>query len=251
MKNSITSVIAEMIFSTEIATNFAKLVGELDRILERTQSGQRQLNWDYEDIAIFDLPGVRFVLNTVEADVSNAHPSLMISVGPSHLATELGQAPTDFTSLCVRLVEKVQSRFDVAAILWHEYEGVVTPELLDALADAQPELPNEMLPGQPIAFCFADATEIQPHVVVPHSTIGAFEKPVEIFQAHNRCPILARLRGALYPEFPDAMELPAASMRLTAQTMNASLVMVWMPFGEDEITYSVPQKSYERTAMFA
>jgi hypothetical protein len=246
-----TSVIAEVIFSTEIATNFAKLVGELDRILERTQAGQRQLNWDYEDIAIFDLPGARFVLNTVDSNTCSAHPSLMISVGPSHIPADIGQIPTDFTSLCVRLVEKVQSRFDVAAILWHECDGVVTPELLDALADAQPELPNDILPGQPIAFSFDDASEILPHVVVPYPTTPVQEKPVEVFHTCNRCPDLARLRDALYPEFSDATALPAASMRLTAQIMNASLVMVWMPFGEDEITYSVPQKSYDRHAMVA
>ncbi len=251
MKNSITSVIAEVIFSTEIATNFAKMVGELDRILERTQAGERHLNWDYEDIAIFDMPGVRFVLNTVEGNALSLHPSLMISVGPSHIAADVGQTPTDFTSLCVRLVERVQTRFDVAAILWHEYEGVVTPELLDALADAQPELPNEMLPGQPISFSFEDDSQILPQLVVPHSTNGAPEKQVEVFHAHNRCPDLARLRSALYPAFPDAIDLPAASMRLTAHTMNASLVMVWMPFGEDEITYSVPKSAYDRMAMVA
>ncbi len=251
MKNSMTSVIAEVIFSTEIATNFAKLVGELDRILERTQSGQRRLNWDYEDIAIFDLPGVRFVLNTVDSNTCSAHPSLMISVGPSHIPAEIGQVPSDYTSLCLRLVEKAQARFDVAAILWHECEGVVTPELLDALVDAQPELPDEILPGQPIAFSFDDASEILPHVVVPYPTVAVSEKPVEVFHTCNRCPDLARLRDALYPEFSDAVTPPAASMRLTAQTMNASLVMVWMPFGEDEITYAVPHKSFDRHVMVA
>jgi hypothetical protein len=246
MANAKTSTIAELLFSSPIETNFARMVGELDSLLERSQSLPRVLNWDYEDLATFDLPGVRFVLSLIEDTEVGTHPSLMISVGPSPIAATPGQTVPDFAAVCVRLVERIQGRFNLAAILWHQFDGVVTPDLLDALADVRPELPESIEPGQPVAFTFGDGADAERQLI--SSDTYQDQKVTHSARSCDRDPELARLRIALYPDGP---ELPAVSMRLTAKTMDASLMMVWMPCGEEEITYSVPQKAGNRFSLVA
>ena len=52
-----------------------------------------------------------------------------------------------------------------------------------------------------------------------------------------RDPELARLRAALYP--PPAPVATSTPMRLAVHTMNATLIMVWLPVGAAMLTYSV------------
>lgn len=234
------STIAELLFLNTPNLNFARLVSDLDTVLSRFRSLDRHLTWDYEDIAVFDMPGTRIVLATSDEPRAGVAMSLTLSVGPSHLPPRLNATPqrqdqpVRHDALCSRLVERVRSRLSPDAVLWHEVPGEVSAETLDALAFSKPPTQQRKDPDHPIFHGVEDAhldallamgfaaSNDQPQLPLP------------------RDPELARLRAALYP--PDEAplrHLVSPQMRLAAHSMNATLIMVSLPIGAALMTYSV------------
>ena len=77
------SVIAELTFIEEPPINFARLVADLDSVLARLHAKNRQLIWDCEDVAIFDMPGTRIALAYNDGPRASIAATLTLSVGPS------------------------------------------------------------------------------------------------------------------------------------------------------------------------
>ena len=234
------STIAELLFLQSPNLNFARLVADLDAVLARFHDKERQLTWDCEDLASFDMPGTRIVLATAENPRPGVAASLTLSVGPSHLPPRLNAAPkrrhpaVRHEALCSRLVERVQARLNPAAVFWHECDHPVTAEVIDSLAYAKLKSSQRTDPDHKI-FAPLDEGNLD--------DVGA-----PGFQPSNdspdiplpRDPELSRLRAALYPvEDMPAPYLVSPQMRLAAHTMNATLIMVALPVGAAMLTYSV------------
>ena len=234
------STIAELLFLQTPNLNFARLVADLDAVLARFHDKDRQLTWDCEDLASFDMPGTRIVLATAENPRPGVMASLTLSVGPSHLPPRLNASPkrrhpaVRHEALCSKLVERVQARLNPDAVFWHEWEHPVTSEVIDSLAFTKPKSSQRSDPDHPIFTLLDDgnidavyARGFQPSNDRPHIPLP-------------RDPELSRLRLALYPVDEEAPpHLISPQMRLAAHTMNATLIMVALPVGAAMMTYSV------------
>lgn len=233
------STIAELLFLQDPKLNFARLVADLDAVLARFHDKDRQLTWDCEDMASFDMPGTRIVLATAENPRPGVVASLTLSVGPSHLPPRLNAAPrrrhpaVRHEALCSRLVERVQARLNPDAVFWHEWAHPVTAEVIDCLAYAKPKSSQRSEPDHPI-FTLLDEGNID--AVYARGFQPSNDRP-DI--PAPRDPELARLRAALYASEPAPPHLISPQMRLAAHTMNATLIMVALPVGAAMLTYSV------------
>lgn len=234
------STIAELLFLNAPNLNFARLVSDLDTVLARFRDLDRHLTWDYEDIASFDMPGTRIVLATSDAPRPGVALALTLSVGPSHMPPRLNAAPmrqeqpVRHEALCSRLVERVRARLNPDAVLWHECTGLVTAEVLDALAYSKPGVSQRKDPDHPIFHSVDEANidALYAHGFAPSNDGPDIPVP--------RDPELARLRLALYPpQEPAVPNLVSPQMRLAAHSMNATLIMVSLPVGAALMTYSV------------
>lgn len=269
------STIAQLVCCPETPVNFARMVGDLDAVLSRFGDTQRQLTWDCEDVAIVDLPGTRILLGWSE-QTGRGNACLSVGVGPSPRARVPGARDDGHDALCVRLVERVQPRLAPEAVVWHQVEGVVTAETIDALIEALPRLDNlatdlaEMAeaevavkPAEPQAAGPAPVAP-EPPPAAPETAQAPAEKPVKSRRAphlrrsaaqaasrtemandrpdlpRSRDPELARLRAALYePQPAEVPEVPSSQMRLAVHAMNATLIVVYAPLGAAVMTYAL------------
>ncbi|MDB5665303.1 MAG: hypothetical protein JWS11_1846 [Cypionkella sp.] len=233
------STIAELLFVNAPQLNFARLVADLDAVLARLHDKDRQLIWDCEDLASFDMPGTRIVLATCDNPRPGVAASLTLSVGPSHLPPRLNasprrrHAPVRHEALCSKLVERVQARLNPDAVYWHEWQHPVTAEVIDSLAFSQPKSSQRAEPDHPVFTLLDDSN----HPAQTHGFDPSNDRP-DLPLPKN--PELARLRTALYPEVePPPPHLISPQMRLAAHTMNATLIIVALPVGAAMLTYSV------------
>ena len=256
------STIAELLFLEAPNLNFARLVSDLDTVLSRFRSLERQLTWDYEDTASFDMPGTRIVLSTSENPRPDVAIALVISVGPSDIPQN-DCAPMRHDALCSKLVERVRMRLNPDAVLWHDIQGVVSCDLLDNLAQEMSDISpmiSEMSPlmsdiSPRICERAPRMSDISPRNAMDHPIFGKVDDAnIDALYATGfaitndiphlpppRNPELARLRAALYPpEIAPALPQRASpQMRLAVHSMNATLIMVALPVGAALMTYSV------------
>lgn len=227
------STIAQAIYANPQECSFVRVVTELEGLLSRLPNTALRTRWDYEDVVVFDIGETRIVLGWSE-DRTEVFPAcLLVSVGSLPSATE---APHDSSHelLCSRLVERIQTRYPPDAVLWRQLPLAIEPELVDALIDALPAI-GEVLGAKA-------APEPEPRKFVEPKRIVS--RPV----AANDAPDLPkpaedelrRVRAALYPaQDPTETETETVQMRLAAQAMNATLIVVWMPLGVAAMTYSL------------
>lgn len=247
------STIAELVFLKNPNLNFARLVGDLDFVLTRFARLHFHLTWDCEDLATFDMPGTRIVLAICDDPQPNIETSLTISVGPSHLPIWCDQSPNRpfpevrHAALCSKLVERVQTKACADAVFWHECPTPVGEDLIDALHNALPDMPN-ITPTQLHPAQLHPTRKTQPHhpirrriddcaiaEIIERGYTTANDRP-DLPPPND--PDLARLRAALYPEVE--LHIPGShQMQLAAFTMNATLIMVALPVGAAMLTYSL------------
>ncbi|MEO5613313.1 MAG: hypothetical protein ABIR04_00085 [Cypionkella sp.] len=234
------STIAELLFLQDPKLNFARLVADLDAVLARFHDKDRELTWDCEDLASFDMPGTRIVLATADAPRPGIAASLTLSVGPSHLPPRLNAHPlrrhaaVRHEALCSKLVERVQARLNPDAVYWHEWAHPVTSEVIDSLAYAQPKSSQRAEPDHPIFTLLDEGCRDEGTTGGFHPSNDRPDLPLP------RDAELSRLRLALYPtEEPPPPHLVSPQMRLAAHTMNATLIIVALPVGAAMMTYSV------------
>ncbi len=225
------STIAQAIYANPQHCSFPRVVAELESTLSRMRNMPLRTRWDFENVVVFDIGATRIVLGWTE-DTSDALPAcLLVSVGPLPSAASTGHDP-EHEVLCSRLVERIQGRYAPDAVLWRQYPAVIEPELVDVLIDSLPSIhdvlradcashtgsPTTFIPFMPAAMAANDQPDLPP----PDTSE------------------LNRVRAALYPvAMADAPALETAQMRLAAQAMNATLIVVWMPLGVAAMTYSL------------
>lgn len=230
MSQPLNSAIAQLLFCEAVPVTLAQLAADLDAVLCRTGATDRAMSWDCEDIVFFDLPGTRLTLSWLDHPGQGIATCLTLSVGPSPDLTRPGFLKTSHHALCSRLVERLQLRCKPAAIVWHQTAGAVTADVLDALNETLPKLPDLLQPGKP--------------VICPGPAAG---KPAPDWQPANDAPDLPRERNeelirvrlALYPPEEAAPPAQSTQLRLAAHAMNATLIIVYAPLGAAVMTYSL------------
>jgi len=233
------SVIAELTFIDPPPINFARLVADLDSVLARLHAKNRQLTWDCEDVAIFDMPGTRIALAYNDSPRTAIAAMLTLSVGPSLLPAEQSvDAPgaAQHDTLCSKLVERVQARLKPDAIVWHETEAVVTVEVIDSLSTPTPMARPRPKADHPI-YTAPDISGVDESYT--RGQCRSFTRPQRPLPRHQNRE-LARVRAALYPE-PENLPVAktSAQMRLAAHAMNAALITVSMPLGVAVMGYGL------------
>lgn len=220
------STIAQAIYANPQDCSFVRVVTELEGLLSRLRNAVLRTRWDCEDVVVFDTGETRIVLGWSEDRTDGAPASLLVSVGPMPSTANKGLDPAH-ELLCSRLVERIQSRYPPDAVLWRQVPMAIEVELVDALFDALPPLHDV------VDLIAAASVAPAPPPVAPARQV-ANDTPQLPRRTVNE---LDRVRAALYPERDADRE--TAQMRLAAQAMNATLIVVWLPLGVAAMSYSL------------
>lgn len=197
------STIAQLVFADPQPLNFARVVGDLHTVLARFRGSSLRIEWDCEDIAMFDLPEARIVLGWNDQPGKGYSACLTVSVGPLPSAPPTGIETDGHESMCSRLIERLQSRFPATAILWHQTDQPVSADLLDALVEKLPAL-MELFPFQEPAWMADAMTEpAAPSAPPRHS------KAEDITEPDPKAETAAQVR----PEAPKPLPPREASPR--------------------------------------
>lgn len=239
MPTSKLSTIAQLLCFEDLPVNFAKLVGELDTVLERLRGVPHKVTWDCDDVAIFDLPGTRILLGWTDAPGHKLHGILTLSVGPSPFPVTNGVSP-EYNALCSRLVSRVQEQVRAPGVLWHQIDCMMSAEWVDLLIEAMPDLPQIAQDGVNLEIA-ADETPISALRAKLEPKVAAKVSRPKVANSRPDLPRhqdadLIRLRHALYADEDESYSVP---MRLAVHAMNATLIMVWLPLGVTAMTHGL------------
>lgn len=257
------STIAQLVFADPQPLNFARVVGDLHTVLTRFRGADLRIEWDCEDIAIFDLAEARIMLAWNDQPGKGYSACLAVSVGPLPYAPPDSGLQSGHESMCSRLIERLQARFPATAILWHQTDQPVSADFLDQLVESLPAL-MELFPFQEPDWLAEAITEPEP---VPTPQVSARIQPEPPPPLPPRAPPaqrrsigrrkaavandlphlprmrnieLSRVRAALYdPVESDLPPAPSSQLRLATHAMNATLIVVWLPLGAAVMTYSL------------
>lgn len=228
------STIAQLLCYQTLPLNFAKLIGEVDKILEQNLDCPFKVTWDCDNVASFDVPGSRILLAWSEAPGRGLSGVLTVSAGPSPTLGKPVMRP-DYDAVTQMLVDDLSSRVGVSETLWHRMACHMSPEWVELLVDALPDRPDAPQSAPVVIDLQAVRTETKPRHV---RRIQPTRAPMlELVQTTHRPserampvdPDLLRLRAALYEDDDDAR--PSVHMRLAVHAMNATLIVVWLPLG--------------------
>ena len=139
------STIAQLLYPDVQALDFARIVAELEGVLQRMRGKDVEILWDCDDLVTFDVPETRILLSWSETEKRGVAGCLTVSVGPNPAAMSTEGNP-EHDVLCSRLVERIQGRFVPSSVLWHQVAGPVGSEVVDDLVDALPEVGGGNLP---------------------------------------------------------------------------------------------------------
>lgn len=237
MQNVAHSTIAQAVYADPQNCNFVRVVTELETLLSKARRDLLRTRWDYEDVVIFDIGDMRIVLAWSE-DVTDDMPAcLLVSVGPVPGVADRPDDP-EHTVMCSRLLERIQHRYPPDAVLWRQLPLAVEADLVDALIDCLPTMRDVLGYGQQEAA--DEAFDLPPAL---HAREVQMLPPLAAANDRPDLPRrkdddLARIRAALYPK-PEAVPSETTQMRLAAQAMNATLIVVFMPLGVAAMTYSL------------
>ena len=227
------STIAQAIYANPQDCSFVRVVAELENLLSRLRNTALRTRWDYEDVVVFDIGETRIVLGWSEDMTDDLPACLLVSVGPLPTVADPSHDPTHEV-LCSRLVERIQTRYAPDAVLWRQLPLAIEPELVDALIDSLPSIRDVLgtaAPQEPEAAKPAVRQPVLVMAAMPANDRPDLPKPAE--------SELSRVRAALYPAPEAPIERETAQLRLAAQAMNATLIVVWMPLGVAAMTYSL------------
>ncbi|MGV8987332.1 MAG: hypothetical protein ACOH2H_13760 [Cypionkella sp.] len=148
------STIAQMLYPSDQETDFARVVAELETVLaglagDPAENEALTIEWDCDDLVCFDVGDTRILLASSEFGAENRSTCLTLSVGPPEWQCN---PASHHAVLCSRLVERIQSRFVPAAILWNESPGPVDSDVLEGLSAKLPALPAARSRPQPAAL---------------------------------------------------------------------------------------------------
>lgn len=253
------STIAQMLYATGKAVDFARNVVELETVLTRLRGDALKVEWDCDDVVCFDTAETRILLSRAEYGRAG-QACLTVAVGPLH--PDPGAASEDLVNhqaMCARMVERIKHRNPPQAIVWREVEGRVDADVSDELIDLLPETEAIAPQAQPIP---PQASANLPPVdsILDHVTRTDLFKTTPRqggaqAQAQQRRILVARrnLQGRAYPReeiqghlrqtFVRAQPAPrpaySTPQRLTAHCLNSALVVAFPPVGTAMVAYSI------------
>lgn len=132
--------IAQLVYADKQPLNFARLVGELHSILAQLHGPELLFEWEYEDIAFFDLPVTRIALGWDDKPGKGYSACMTVAVGPLPDILPPLSGSDAHEEMCSRMVERLHDRFPALSILWHQSEEQLNCELFDRLVEELPPL---------------------------------------------------------------------------------------------------------------
>ncbi len=129
------STIVQLLFCETPRMNFAGLVTELEIALEQASAGQCAVDWDHDDIVVFEADKCRFVLAYCAQPSQHIAACLTLSVGPaSGFQTEALPILTE--AACRMIIKRLDLRYAPDHQHWHSVSGPVGADEIDALNEA-------------------------------------------------------------------------------------------------------------------
>lgn len=234
MVTSALSTIAQVLCHETVPLNFARLVGDVDGILENALEQPVKARWDRETTVSFDSPGTRIIIDWTEDPGQGLAGVLTLSVGPGPMEGKPVMRPA-YHALCKKLVALCEERLVSSGVLWRQLGCALSADWMELLVEALPDL-SDLSPPK------GQATQPGPMATSPLALPVPLVGPMASDCAPSRPaslqdPDMVRVRSALYDrEDADRMSNP---MRLAVHAMNATLIMVWMPLGAAAMAYGV------------
>ncbi|EYD71647.1 hypothetical protein [Limimaricola hongkongensis] len=140
MADPITSTIAQLLFRGAPDLDFPALVDDLRTALNDLPARDCALNWDHEDVAVFELDNARIILAYTQAMTGRYAACLTIGVG----ADETGDCQIGIAShqgtITRLLADRINARFMSDRMLWKTSARIASVEMIDELVDALPGL---------------------------------------------------------------------------------------------------------------
>lgn len=218
MEASSLSTIAQLLCYQSLPVNFAKLVGDMDKLLDQWVDHPFKASWGSETIVAFDQPGTRVILGWSDIPGLGLGGVLTVSVGPSTLLGKPVMRP-DPEALCSRLLAHLCKQVMAEEVIWHRIACHMSAEWVDLLIDALPET--------------------APPPADPDPAEQAATASVLAFPDRLRDLEHADLRAALTNAPPTPPMHLSTPMRLAVHAMNATLIVVWGPLGAVALTYGL------------
>lgn len=240
MTHPVLSTIAQMLYPYEQSLDFARVVTEVERVLTRLCDDPMTIDWTCDDLVTFSLADTRILLawaefgpaetNFLPGDnpdsrytAENPHPpeTRQIAAAPPRRATCLtvavGPAETgrtrahDHAALCSQAVERIQSRFIPAAVLWREMPGRIEAEVIDSLFSTLPCLTLQPLATLPPVHTILDAVmrTDRAKISVPHPASWAKSAAPVPLQS-SAVPVASAAKADGHPPTQTQMAPPPA-----------------------------------------
>lgn len=183
MSDPITSTIAQLLFRGVPALDFPNLVEDLCTSLREGPAGDCGLNWDHDDVAIFDLDNARIILGWSQPLPGRYAACLTIGVGAGESGDcQIGIASHQGT-ITRLLADRINDRYMSDRMLWQTSTETPTAEMIDKLIDA--------LPG------------LDPTRLGPHTSAREFDRMLARYDAET-----AEQVSELAPEVPQRRPRP-------------------------------------------
>ncbi|WP_282024840.1 hypothetical protein [Limimaricola cinnabarinus] len=138
MSDPITSTIAQLLFRGVPSLDFPNLVDDLRTSLMEGPTGTCRLDWDHEDVAIFDLDNARIILGWSQPLPGRYAACLTIGVG----ADESGDCQIGIAShqgtITRLLADRINARYMSDRMLWKTSTQSPTAAMIDSMVDELP-----------------------------------------------------------------------------------------------------------------
>ncbi|MCP1170304.1 hypothetical protein [Limimaricola litoreus] len=138
MSDPITSTIAQLLFRSVPPLDFPNLVDDLRTSLMEGPTGACGLNWDHEDVAIFNLDNARIILGWSQPLPGRYAACLTIGVG----ADESGDCQIGIAShqgtITRLLADRINARYMSDRMLWKTSTQSPTAEMIDVMVEELP-----------------------------------------------------------------------------------------------------------------
>ncbi|MES2664707.1 MAG: hypothetical protein V4712_01330 [Pseudomonadota bacterium] len=144
------STIVQLLFCAPPRLNFASLVTELETALDQASAGRCDVDWDHDDIVVFQADGCRFVLALVMQPSQEFAACLTLSVGPAEGFHERN-LPILTEAACRMIINRLDLRYSPDDQRWHTVAGVIGADEIDALHEALAEADRKSGQTSPIA----------------------------------------------------------------------------------------------------
>lgn len=239
------STIAQLLYATEEAADFARTVVELETVLTKLCGEALKVEWDCDDVVCFDTAETRILLARAQYGRAGQEACLTIAVGPLHP----GPAQKDLMNhqaMCARMVERIRHRNPPNAVLWREVEGRVDANVADACVDMLPQASSYLPPVESILDHVTQTDLFKTSPLHGADAGPAHQRRILVArrrqmagQVYRREEIQGRLRESFARAKPAPRPVQSLPQRLTAHCLNAALLMVYPPMGAAVMAYAM------------